>query len=60
MNTQTTDPIAAVVTLAVRSDCAEYLRETPGESRERNLADMLDSGQATITNIRIDDAPNQE
>lgn len=44
--------VTVIVTLAVRSDCLEYLDATPGESRERNLADMLDSNQATIVYVR--------
>ncbi len=46
----------AVVTLDIRADCVEFLAAANGESRERNLADMLDNGQATIVNVRIEDA----
>ena len=45
----------AVVTLDIRADCVEFLAAANGESRERNLADMLDNGQATIVNVRIED-----
>ena len=49
----TTIPITVAMTVCC--DCIEFLQVLGGESRERNLADMLDNGQAKIVNVRIED-----